>query len=193
VRDFAVLAVCTGNICRSPLAAALLDRALDHARCSSTGTRAVTGAPVPPPMLEQASLLGLDLGEHRAGDLTTAVVQSSSLVLCLAREHRSAVARAVPRATRWTFTLAEFARLSRAVDHDDLARAVESQPSPADRLTAATALVAARRGSGVLVAPGDDDVVDPFGHGAATYLRAVRQMTTATTTVAEYFTRALAV
>jgi len=191
--DFVVLAVCTGNICRSPVAAALLDQALDRVRCSSAGTRAVAGAPVPPPMLEQASLLGLDLAGHRAADLTAEAVRASSLVLGLAREHRGAAARAVPRAARRAFTLVEFARLSRAVDQDDLVRAVESLPGPVDRMTAATALVASRRGSGALVVPGDDDVVDPFGHGTSTYARATRQITAATESVADYFSRALAV
>jgi protein-tyrosine phosphatase len=189
--DFAVLTVCTGNICRSPLAAALVDRALDHVRCTSAGTRAVVGQPVPPPMLEQASLLGLDLGDHRAEDLTPAAVRSSGLVLGLAREHRSAVARAVPRAARWTFTLAEFARLCRSVDEDALARTVESHDDAVDRLTAATSLVAARRGTGPLVAADEDDVVDPFGRSLATYGRSTRQIVVATTTIAEYFSRAL--
>src|SRR2546428_11509479 len=63
-----ILLVCTGNICRSPLAAALLERALkergvDAIDVSSAGTGAGDGAPGS----EGAYLVGLERGLDLSG------------------------------------------------------------------------------------------------------------------------------
>ena len=89
-----ILLVCTGNICRSPLAAALLDRALaqrgiDGIEVGSAGTGAWDGAP------EGAYLVGLerglDLSAHRARLLTRELVEDADLILTMARHHRARV------------------------------------------------------------------------------------------------------
>ena len=91
-----ILLVCTGNICRSPLAAALLERALtergiEGIAVASAGTGAWDGAPVS----EGAYLVGLerklDLSGHRARLLTRELVESAELVLTMARHHRARV------------------------------------------------------------------------------------------------------
>jgi protein-tyrosine-phosphatase len=91
-----ILLVCTGNICRSPLAAALLDRALQRRGAegvvvASAGTGAWDGAPVS----EGAYLIGLerglDLSAHRARLLTRELVDEADLILTMARHHRARV------------------------------------------------------------------------------------------------------
>ena len=91
-----ILFVCTGNICRSPLAAALLQRALTERgaaeiEVSSAGTGAWDGAPVS----EGAYLVGLerelDLSAHRARLLTRDLVERSDVILTMARHHRARV------------------------------------------------------------------------------------------------------
>ncbi|MGH7612724.1 MAG: low molecular weight protein arginine phosphatase [Gemmatimonadales bacterium] len=91
-----ILFVCTGNICRSPLAEALLRRAL-HERgvaevgVESAGTGAWDGAPVS----EGAYLIGLerglDLSSHRARLLTREIVEDTHLIFTMARHHRARV------------------------------------------------------------------------------------------------------
>lgn len=67
-----VLFVCTGNLCRSPLAQAMLvaeAQARDLASrltVASAGTHARDGQPCPTPLLEVATQYGLDLAAHRS-------------------------------------------------------------------------------------------------------------------------------
>src|SRR3989442_15367850 len=87
-----ILLVCTGNICRSPLAAALLERALkerglDAIDVSSAGAGAGDGAPVS----EGAHLgglgRGLDLSGHPAQPPTRARVDAADPILTMAPHH----------------------------------------------------------------------------------------------------------
>src|SRR3989454_4997313 len=90
-----VLFVCTGNICRSPLAAALLERALKERGLDVNVTSAGTGAWDGAPASEGAYLVGLeqglDLSGHRARLLTRDLVEQSDLILTMARHHRARV------------------------------------------------------------------------------------------------------
>ena len=91
-----ILLVCTGNICRSPLAAALLQRALtdrgiEGMDVSSAGTGAWDGAPVSEGAYLVGLERGLDLSAHRARLLTRELVEEADLVLTMARHHRARV------------------------------------------------------------------------------------------------------
>src|SRR5205809_3755541 len=91
-----ILLVCTGNICRSPLAAALLQRALaqrgiDGLEVASAGTGAWDGAPVSEGAYLVGLERGLDLSAHRARLLTRELVEGADLILSMARHHRARV------------------------------------------------------------------------------------------------------
>jgi protein-tyrosine-phosphatase len=86
--------VCTGNICRSPLAEALMlaelrKRGLEDATVSSAGTGAWAGSPAS----EGAYLVGLehdlDLSRHRARPLTRELIDGSSVVLTMSRHQKT--------------------------------------------------------------------------------------------------------
>ncbi len=87
-----VLLVCTGNTCRSPMAEALLVRALESAgiqgfTVESAGIAAWEGSAASEGaylvMLER----GYDISSHRARQLTKELVDRADLILAMGRAH----------------------------------------------------------------------------------------------------------
>ena len=130
---FRILTVCTGNICRSPLAEQLLRRELAgvDAVVSSAGTGALVGHPMADRAAAYSRRLGGEPDAHAGRQLTSALLRESDLVLVATRRHRKAVVELLPRASRSTFTLREFARLLGTVNPDDRAEvAAEGDAEP---------------------------------------------------------------
>ena len=120
---FRILTVCTGNICRSPLAESILrqDLPAEHFTVSSAGIMAVPNGQVPDPQLRIGKAIGItDLDQHRAQSLTEGRLGLADLVLGLSRGHRKRTVRLDPVAVRKTFTLREFAHLAPYVTPEDV-------------------------------------------------------------------------
>ena len=181
-----LMAVCTGNICRSPLAEALLrTRLVDlDVVTSSAGTRARDGSPMTAQTVALASAMDIPperAVNHAARLLNPQLLSGVDLVLAMGREHRRDVVEMQPSAMRRAFTIREFARLAGSCSDADFvevaAGAALAETSRSERFAAALALLAARRG--VVPppeSPSDDDVVDPYRRSTATYERALREM-----------------
>ena len=175
MQDFSILTVCSGNICRSPLAEQLLRAGLADVpgvRVSSAGTVGMIGYPMDAQSAELAARFGVtDSAQHVARELNMDHIGDAQLIFAMSREHRRAVAEMMPRASRRTFTIREFARISEEVTDADLAPAAEL---PLDdrvgRLTAAVGVVGAMRGMVSPVrTPEDDDVIDPYRRSPEVY------------------------
>ena len=171
-----ILTVCSGNICRSPLAEALLRRELSglDVVVESAGTIASDGAQMPDEAQRLAENLRVSPAEaaaHRSRYLDTSTLDGASLVLAMSREHRRRVVELDPRRLRSTFTAREFARLATNADDAlvrDAARA--AGPAPERRVTAVIETVVAQRGIAPLpLAPDDDDIIDPYRRSWETY------------------------
>jgi protein-tyrosine phosphatase len=93
-----ILCVCTGNICRSPMAEGLLtrlvaDRGLADIRVHSAGTHALDGRPAEPHAVTAARELGADISGHIARSLDPAMVAQADLILVMEQGHADLIAR----------------------------------------------------------------------------------------------------
>ncbi len=167
---FRVLTVCTGNICRSPLAESLLRKELDPQvfTVSSAGIMAVPDGRVPEPQLRVGQQVGVeDLKLHRAQQVSTGKVAMAGLVLALSRGHRKRLAQLDPGILNRLFTLREFAGLAVHVTPEDIQEKFAPDKTP---LQSAIEAVAAKRGRVVpALVPAELDVVDPFRQSKAVY------------------------
>jgi protein-tyrosine phosphatase len=176
--DFSVLAVCTGNICRSPALELRLRGALGagaEVAVSSAGVRALEGAPIDPTM---AGLLGEVPDGFRGRQLGPGLVRSADLVLTMTTEQRRAVVASAPAAVRRVFTLREFAELAHLAGAAGVTEGAASTGRALQELVRAAPRFRAQRTAG------DDDIEDPYGRDAAVFGRvldaiddAVRQIT----------------
>ncbi len=174
---FSILIVCTGNICRSPLAEQLLAAGLAPAGMPvsiiSAGTRALVGHPMTPEAAELSLLYGGDPSAHRAQQLTPEMVENADLILAATRDHRGDIVQVSPGASRRAFTLRQFARIVAAGVQAD----VTEPDSENDDATGAAlrAYVGAVAGSRGFVPPplraGDDDIEDPYRRSKQVYRR----------------------
>ncbi|MGW9631478.1 arsenate reductase/protein-tyrosine-phosphatase family protein [Agromyces sp. NPDC055520] len=174
--SFTVLVVCTGNVNRSALGAALLERWADwylpsrvraQVEVTSAGLRAPVGAPMGPRARVIAEALGADGSGHRASQITEHVIRAADLVLVSSTRQRSSVLEFVPGMLRSTFTMREAGRI---------AATLPSMPAPKTiaelrRRVASLAENRAAPGYG----PGGDDIVDPEGKDDEAYRAMTRQ------------------
>ena len=173
---FTVLFVCTGNICRSRIAEQVFrDRFGETAggtaiRFASAGTHAMVGDAMPEQAQQVATLLGGHPDGHTSTQLVPDLVAQADLVIALTREHRSEIARMLPRASRYTFTLRESARLIESLVTDDLAEFPAATLPLPDRLRGYVPLLAMQRSLAVRPQnPDDDDVIDPYRRSQSVY------------------------
>jgi protein-tyrosine phosphatase len=97
-----ILMVCVGNVCRSPMAEAVLEgraRALGRAvRVSSAGLAALVGEPAQPLAQELMRERGLDISGHLARQVTPGLLAAFELVLVMDDEQRRGLGRLAPEA-----------------------------------------------------------------------------------------------
>jgi protein-tyrosine phosphatase len=179
VAPFTVLHVCMGNICRSPMAERLLDRAVRDrvgpggeklVRSVSAGTGGWhEGEEMNPPAARQVRGRGGSVDGFEARKLRGDFLDEADLILTATADQYDYVVALRPGAATRTFVLGEFGRLLAAVDANALPKAA----AEADAVHArGEAIVEAadqlRAGDGSQ--PGDD-LDDPWGRGDQTFQR----------------------
>lgn len=177
-----VLTVCTGNICRSPLAETLLRSSLDDLdlRVHSAGTHALVGQSMTIPAQQLAHDRGVNAGlaeAHRARLLTERLIDDADLVLTMTAEQRDYAVQMLPRRLHRVFPVREFARLAQGVTDAQLRRiASGAGADPRKRLAAVVESIAGGRGG---KAAQNEDVVDPYRQPAEVYEQSAAQLTPA--------------
>ena len=166
-----ILAVCTGNICRSPMAegfvrSMLATRGVQGVHVASCGVNGLEDSPAMPEGVEAMIENGVDISAHRARRLNAPMIREADLVLTMATEHRDTIIAQVDGAVGKTFTLKEFARL---LDHVPPGDPMPAGAGEDQVLAAAVAAASQLRASGAVPPSRDEDVADPLGLGVEAY------------------------
>ncbi len=90
-----ITCVCTGNICRSPMAAKLLQHALSaenkpwrSVQVNSAGVSAARGEKASLNAVKALKKVGLDLSDHRSQQITKELIEKSLVIFCMTESHR---------------------------------------------------------------------------------------------------------
>ena len=165
-----LLFVCTGNVCRSPMAeavaASLLDRrgarvAVASAGLLSSGRLATREAEA---VMRRRNL---DVAGHRSADLATSLDPAPDLVIGMAREHGRAVVELRPDLFPRTFTLKDFVRRA---SEEGRRRVDEDLPTFLHRLQTG------RKPWDLGGSHPADDVADPIGRPRRAYERCASEI-----------------
>lgn len=108
-----LLFVCSGNICRSPMAAEQMRHrvaveGLTDCYVDSAGTLGIEGAPASPEAVEAMGANGVNLSAHRSQGIRIEHVQWADLVIGMTHAHMMELASMFPRDTTDRFVLRAF-------------------------------------------------------------------------------------
>lgn len=165
-----ILLVCTANICRSPMAEALLRSRLAQRQVAVTVSSAgflAAGNPADRNVLWAMSRVGLDLSGHSSALAQAAVKENPDLILTMAREHLRSLSRIDAELLHRAFTLKEFVTLGD----------VEGQRRPNEPMGEYVTRLGRNRGAGSVFAPGSElDVEDPIGRRRTAFARCAEEL-----------------
>jgi glycine hydroxymethyltransferase len=159
-----ILFVCTGNICRSPIAEGFLrqmlaDRNIAGMDVESAGVSGLDGYPAMPEAVTALFERNVDISSHLARRLTRTMAESADLVVGMSSGHRDAMVRLAPKSAGRTFTLKELVNLL------DQQGQRPSRGAPAERMSAAISEADTLRRAGAASDLTDEDIPDPLGLG----------------------------
>jgi len=108
-----VLVLCSGNVCRSPMAAAYLrhragDSGLAHLVVDSAGTLGIEGAPATSEVVRVLAERGVALGEHRSRGVRPVDLRTADYVLVMELAHLAYLESGRQRPTGEVHLLREF-------------------------------------------------------------------------------------
>lgn len=96
-----LLFVCTGNMCRSPMAEGMFKHLLEEKGetgivCSSAGLMTVDDREASENAKTVAGEYGVDISAHRARMLTRSITRNADFIVCMTKEHYDMLNRMLP-------------------------------------------------------------------------------------------------
>jgi len=138
-----ILFICTGNICRSPMAEGLMDQLIkghDDLRCLSAGVGAVDGQPPSRAAVEVMAELGVDISHHSSLALRPGLVDQATVIFTMTQQHRDVLHALYPESAEKIYVLQELQSLvpGESVDvADPIGMSVEVYRRTRDQIRAA--------------------------------------------------------
>jgi len=176
--------VCTGNIHRSPLAAALLQRDLDRrgveAHVSSAGVLE-DGRPAAEQIVELLKVRGLDGSAHVTRRITPDLLGAQDLILAMARDHAREIVMLHPEVMDRTFTLKELVRRGEAIGRN---------PAGGDLADWLQRAAEGRTTASFLGSSANDDIADPIGRRFSAFKKTAAEIEALTARLADLLTPA---
>ena len=155
--DAGIVVLCTANVCRSPMVAALLSRrliALGAAVPVRSAGMIRTGDPPYPEVVSVMASHGVDIAAHRSRVACASDLARADLILAMARDNLRYAVITEPAAWPRTFTLKELVRRGEQIGPRGPGEPLACWLSRAH---------AGRERASLLGASGEDDVADPAG------------------------------
>ena len=108
-----ILVVCVGNICRSPMAEAVLIEALSRTNkngihVGSAGIGALVGHPADEKARQLMTARGLDISGHSARQLNHELIRKADLILVMELAHKKDIESKEPSAKGKVFRIGEW-------------------------------------------------------------------------------------
>lgn len=120
-----IMFVCTGNICRSAMAHALMEKKLkeiqkEDCKIYSCGIAAYDGDGSTYNAIEAMKPYGVDLKSHRATSLANASLEKMDVILCMTRSQKITLKQLYPNLTEKIYTFKEYVNYKQSPDDIDI-------------------------------------------------------------------------
>ncbi|HHT25587.1 MAG TPA: low molecular weight protein arginine phosphatase [Clostridiaceae bacterium] len=107
-----ILFVCTGNTCRSPMAAAIFNSYAEKENMNwfaiSAGLATESGLPVTPEAKEALAAVGINVEDHRSRQLDEKMIKDARIVLTMTATQRELLHIYYPDKAEKIFTICEY-------------------------------------------------------------------------------------
>lgn len=181
-----ILNVCTGNLCRSPIAERLMaaglreryDEIAETVVVSSAGTSAQVGQPVHPLAAAELVRRGVSAEDFEARMFDPDVAERADLILTATRRHRDKIVANTPALLGKVFTWRELAWLV-----DGLSDTIVRGEHLTDRVRNLPRAAGLRRDSLQAPEPTEFDVLDPIGGAEQDFKQAAVEIDEAVRTI----------
>lgn len=130
-----ILVLCEGNHCRSPLAEAMLRKALGPGiRVSSAGLDALIGQSAHPEATTLMAKDGIDITSHRGRQVTVDLALSADLILVMDQAQKLACERMAPSTRGRVFLIGHWLPPDQQEIPDPIHRGIEAHRLAHDRI-----------------------------------------------------------